>query len=247
MNRNRMMIMSVAFGTLFFAAQVTGPYSTLKAATAAPGKTADKTGAQTLKAEDKDGLPVPADYTGYEGETSAFIHSITATSPSLLKTVIGFYRKELKTRKWSETEGKSSITDSQALLSFENGKKEHLSVKLIRNADKTTGITVTVRSDAEAKAAGVVPPPGKARVYLGNMNDGPVVFVLEKKKYDIKTQSTNDKSMKGVPFADLAPGKHEFVLTLPGKKPVKDTFEVGADETWGLIAGPGGALPIRMY
>lgn len=247
MRRNPIWMRRILFGMLFLAAQAPWPLLTQPATAGVPGKTPDKTTTQTLKAEDKDGLPVPANYTDYSGETSAYIHSVTANSPSPLKTVLEFYRKELKARKWRELPSAHPVTESQALLPFENDKKERLSVKLIRNADKTTGINVSVRSEGEAKAAGIVPPPGKARVYLGNMTDGPVVFILDQKKYDVKKQSTNDKSMKDAPFADLPPGKHSFTLTLSGQKPAKDTFEIGPDETWGLIAGPGGALPIRMY
>jgi hypothetical protein len=244
MRRNPIWVRCILPGILFLTFQVS--WQGLNAA-GALGKTPDKTAVQTLKAEDKDGLPVPDNYTDYEGETSTFLHSITANSPSPLKTVLEFYRKELKSGKWHELSAIPGNTNGKALLTFENEQKERLVVKLIRNKDGKTGISLSVRKDGEAKAAGIVPPPGKARVYLGNMTDGSVVFILDKKKYDIKKQSTNDKSMKGVPFADLAPGKHAFTLILSGQKPVKDTFEVGADETWGLIAGPGGALPIRMY
>jgi hypothetical protein len=244
MRKDVILVRRVLLGTMLLAVQA--GWQGLTAAEV-PVKPADKNTAQTLKAEDKDGLPVPADYTNYSGESSAYLHSITADSPSPLKTVIQFYRKELKAGKWHELPGKNPATGSQAILAFENDKKERLSVKLVGNADKTTGITLSVRMEAAAIADGVVPPAGKARVYLGNMTEGPVVFILDKKKYDVKKQSTNDRSMKGVPFADLPPGKHAFTLTQAGQKPVKDTFEIGPDETWGLIAGPGGALPIRMY
>jgi hypothetical protein len=242
MRVNATLIRRILLAMLILAISASWTILTQKAS-AAPGKTA----VETIKAEDKDGLPVPANYTNYSGESSAFIHTITADSPSPLKAVLAFYRKELKDRKWRELPGKNPVTATQAILPFENDKKEHLSVKLVGNADKTTGITVTVRMEAAAIAAGVVPPAGKARVYLGNMTEGPVVFTLNEKKYNVKKESTNDKSMKDAPFADLPPGKHAFTLTMPGKAPIKDTFEMGADETWGLVAGPGGALPIRMF
>jgi hypothetical protein len=214
---------------------------------AVPGKTADKTAAQTLKAEDKDGLPVPENYTDYSSESSAYLQSVTVNSPSPLKAVIEFYKKELKLLKWRALPIAPGNTARKALLTYENDQKETLAVNLVRNADGKTGISLIVRKDGEAKAAGIVPLPGKARVYLGNMTEGPVVFLLDKKKYNVKKESTSGKSMKDVPFADLAPGKQAFTLTLPGKPPVKDTFEIGPDETWGLIAGPGGAMPIRMH
>jgi hypothetical protein len=244
MRGNPIWVRSILLGMMFLAIQARWQVLT---AAEAPGKTGDKAAAQTLKAEDKDGLPVPANYTDYSGESSAYIHSITANSPSPLKTVLEFYQKELKALKWRELPAAPGNTGNKALLIFENDKKERLSVKLIRNADGATGISLNLRKDGEAKAAGVVPPPGKARVYLGNMTERPVVFVLDRKKYNVKKESTSDNSMKDAPFADLPPGKHAFTLTLSAQKPVNDTFEIGPDETWGLIAGPGGAMPIRIY
>jgi hypothetical protein len=244
MRRDVILVRCILLGTMLLAVQA--GWQGLTAAEV-PGKPADKNAAQTLKAEDKDGLPVPENYTDYSGESSAYFQSITANSPSPLKSLVEFYQKELKIRKWRALPPTTGNTAGKTQLNYESDKKESLAVKLVRNTDGKTGISLSVRKDGEAKAAGIAPPPGKTRVYLGNMTDGPVVFILDKKKYDIKKQSTNDKSMKGVPFADLPPGKHAFTLTQAGQKPVKDTFEIGPDETWGLIAGPGGAMPIRMY
>jgi len=208
---------------------------------------ADKPGAEALKAQDKDGFPVPDNYTNYAGEKSAYLQSVTATSPSTLKTVLAFYSRELKTRHWRELPGSSGVTDAKAHLLFENNKKEHLALELIRNSDGGTDIRLTVRSKAEAMKDGILPPPGKARIYLGNMTDGQAEFAFGPKKFMLKKESTNDGSMKNAPFIEVTPGSHPYTLTVAGQKPFKDKIEVGPDETWGLIAGPGGGLPIQMY
>ena len=49
------------------------------------------------------------------------------------------------------------------------------------------------------------------------------------------------------PTLDLAPGKYKFSVKLPGMPLQNDELEVGADETWGLLIGPGGALPLQAY
>ena len=46
---------------------------------------------------------------------------------------------------------------------------------------------------------------------------------------------------------DLPPGKYKFSIKLPGKPAFNDELEVGADETWGLMIGPGGVLPLQVY
>jgi hypothetical protein len=201
---------------------------------------------ETLKAVDQDGLPVPENYTDYSGEQSPYYRSITASSPSALKAVLAFYKRELPLNKWKELPGVPAGVN-KAVMNYENDKQDRLEVKLNVNSKKGTDIALAVKSKGPAKEAGILPPAGKARIYLGNMTEDPVVFTIEKKKYNVKQQSTADKSMKDAPFVDVAPGSYPYTLTQKGQKPASDKMEVGADETWGLIAGPGGAMPLRMY
>jgi hypothetical protein len=49
------------------------------------------------------------------------------------------------------------------------------------------------------------------------------------------------------PQLDLPPGAYKFLLKIPGKPAASDEINVAADETWGLLIGPGGALPPQMY
>ncbi len=211
------------------------------------GTQSQSSGGGTLKATDKDGFPVPDNYTDYAGEKSAYLRSITATSPSPLKTVFAFYDRELKSRSWRQLPGGAGITDAKALLLFENGKKERLALDLTRNGKGETDIRITVKSKEEAMKDGVLPSSGKARIYLGNMTEGQAEFIIGQKKYMLKKQSTNDGSMKNAPFVEVPPGVYSYTLTVAGQKPVKDKIKVGADEIWGLIAGPGGGLPLQMY
>jgi len=47
------------------------------------------------------------------------------------------------------------------------------------------------------------------------------------------------------PTLDLPPGKYRFsfkISSLPAQ-----TDGAGADETWGLLVGPGGVLALHMY
>lgn len=55
------------------------------------------------------------------------------------------------------------------------------------------------------------------------------------------------------PTLDVAPGKYAYKLKGSGKLKgaggagPNDPVEVGADEIWGLMIGPGGVLPVQMY
>jgi hypothetical protein len=245
MKKNQEINRSILFWMLAIALTVSSALFS-KPNPAAPAKT--QAAAQTLKAEDKDGLPVPADYVDYSGEKSAYLQKITAASPSAFNAVLEFYRRELKAGKWLELPGALVVPGKKAALTFENAQKGRLTVLLVRNEDGKTGLTLAIKDAKGAKADGVLPPAGKARIYLGNMTEKEVVFAINQKKIAVKVESTDKKSpMKDAPCVEVAPGKYPFTLTRPGEKPEKDVIEVGANEIWGLIAGPGGALPLQMY
>jgi hypothetical protein len=47
---------------------------------------------------------------------------------------------------------------------------------------------------------------------------------------------------------DLPPGKFKVTLQVSNGAAQTREFEVHADETWGLLAGPAGVpLPVRLY
>jgi hypothetical protein len=204
--------------------------------------------AGALQAVDKDGLPVPADYTSYMGDNGDYRQSLTAVSPSPLMAVLQLYRRELSARKWNELPGTVGATDTEATLMFENvDQQARLELKLTRNGDGGTDISLIVWMDAVAKEAGILPPPGQARIYFGNMTDGQVVFAINQKEVTVKPQKPTPTSPKDVPSMDMPPGQYDFTLTISGKEPFKDTIQLGPDQTWALVAGPGGALALEMY
>ena len=200
-----------------------------------------------LKAEDKDGIPVPDNYTDYSGEQTQYLHSVDVSSPSPLKTVAEFYRSELTSKKWNALPDSAGAAGNKTTLMFENSKKERLVVRLSRNDSGGTTIHAFVKSEGAARNDGILPPVGQTRIYLGNATDAQVTFSIDQKKITVKKESINDKSMKNAPFLDVKPGKYPFTLSITGQSTFKDSVNVGPDETWALIAGPGGAMPIQIY
>jgi hypothetical protein len=250
MNADRSIKRFILFNALILALLASGLFTPVKAAGDSKSRGQKRTGkseTETLKAEDKEGIPVPANYTDYSSEKSRYRHSITAASPSSLKTLLEFYRTELKAEKWNELPGSAVVEEKKASLVLENGQKERLVLKLALNAAGGTDISAGVKSESAARKDGILPPTGMARIYLGNATDVQVVFTVDKKKFTVKKQSIADNSMKDAPFVDVKPGKHSYTLTGSGLAAVKDIIEAGSDETWGLIAGPGGAMPLQMY
>ncbi len=49
------------------------------------------------------------------------------------------------------------------------------------------------------------------------------------------------------PSLDLAPGKYSYSVKMPNQPAKRDDVEIGADETWGLLIGPGGTMQMQMY
>jgi hypothetical protein len=52
---------------------------------------------------------------------------------------------------------------------------------------------------------------------------------------------------KSGPTIELPPGKYKVAVKLAGQPAMTEEEQFGGDETWGLMAGPGGVLPVRMY
>jgi hypothetical protein len=243
-----MMVSSGAGSDTQVSIDLSGLAAAVAAAETPAATAAAPAGAETLKAEDKDGLPVPDNYTNFSSEGSPYRQSVIATSPSALKAVLELYRRELPARKWQEVPGGAGATDTQATLTFENQSEQaHLVLELTRNADGGTDINIATKLEGAAKQAGVLPSSGQARIYLGNITDGQVVFTINQKEIKVGVQSPNPASMKDIPSVDVSPGEYDFTLAIPGQTPIKDKIKVGPDEVWALVAGPGGALPVEMY
>jgi hypothetical protein len=49
------------------------------------------------------------------------------------------------------------------------------------------------------------------------------------------------------PTLDLPPGHYTVAVKLAGHAVTSQEADVGADETWGLLIGPGGVLPLQVY
>jgi hypothetical protein len=198
-----------------------------------------------LTAEDKDGLPVPSNYTNYSSEGSPYARTVIVTVPANLTSVLDFYRRELPAQGWTEQADAAQVETSAAALAF-SGDKGDLSVELSQSGDETE-VKLAQKDTAAAKADGVLPPEGQARLYFGNITEAPVTFAINQQEIKVDPQDPSQSSMEGVPNLDLPPGKYEYTLTLPGQPAVTDEIEVGSNETWGLIAGPGGAFPVQLY
>ena len=199
--------------------------------------------AEDLEVEQSGDLPVPKRHTMTVGTKTPFRRELNANVPLDLATVLGFYRRELGKLNWKE-DGKGAVAaPDHVVLAFSSAEGAAL-LKLGRKDGETT-VSLTVRNPDAAAKAGVAPKPGQARLLISNPNDVEAAITINKRTI----KAAAGAGMKGPdgPILDLAPGKYKFSIKLAGKPASNDELEVGADETWGLLVGPAGALPMHVY
>jgi hypothetical protein len=198
---------------------------------------------QDLEAEEMEGLPVPTLHTQSAGEKTPFRRALTASVPADLAAVLGFYRRELGKRSWKEETQGALVTAERVALAFTSPDGPAI-LKLGRKGRETT-VNLVVRDQAAAAKAGILPKPGQAKILFGNAQGTEAVITIDKQAVKIPP-GAGTKGPDG-PTLDLAPGKYKYSFKAGSAPAGSDEVEVGADETWGLLAGPGGVLALQMY
>jgi hypothetical protein len=213
-----------------------------KPASALPKSDASGSG---LVADSHDGLPFPEGGEGFQSEGSKFRKQTTKTVTADLKAVVDFYRRELASPDWTENKGAAKIEKTSATLSF-TGPSGALTVRLKSEGDRTT-ITLISRDAQAAKAAGVLPAAGKARLIIGNGSEKAAAITVNKRDYNVAAGAGADDPKTGLNW-EVPPGKYTVEVKLPGEAAQSETLTIGADEAWGLIILPtGGCLPVQLY
>jgi hypothetical protein len=198
---------------------------------------------EDLQVEETGGLPVPKKHSMTGSETTPFRGGLTASLPIDLNTVLAFYRRELGKRGWKEETAGAAVQSDSVALAFMAPEGPAI-LKLGRNGDETT-VTLMIRKPAEAQKAGVFPKPGQARVLFGNILPTAATVTINKQTVNI-AGGVGSKAPDG-PSIDIPPGKYKFSFKVGNKPAQSDTVEIGADEAWGLMIGPGGALTLQVY
>ena len=222
-------------------------------AKAAKSDAADKTAAadtpsqpateDDLVVEESGGLPVPKRHTLAVGDKSPFRRALTANVPLDLKIVLEFYRRELTKLNWKEESKGAIIAADNALVMFSSADGP-ATLKLSRK-DNETIVNLDTKDAAAAAKGGVLPKPGQAKLLVTNPNDMEAAITINKQTYKVAAGG-GTKGPDGA-MIDLPPGKYKFSTKLPGKAASNDELEVGADQTWGVLIGPGGALTLQVY
>ncbi|MBR1129447.1 hypothetical protein [Bradyrhizobium iriomotense] len=207
---------------------------------------------EPLKPDPESQLPVPTQRsstslatTKLPGTETPFRRELEASIPAPLGDVLAFYRTELGKLGWQEKTDGATVSAERAQIDFTSPQGPAV-LKLGRAKGETTVNLAQKNPDAATKAD-IMPKPGQARLMIGNMGDKEASLTINKQTIKIAAGAGGPQSPKG-PMLDLAPGKYQYALRVPGRPARTETLTVAAGDAWGLMVGPSGdVLPLQMY
>jgi hypothetical protein len=206
---------------------------------------------ERLEVDETATFPVPKRYTmssqgqtNVQGSKTAFRRDYNAQVPSDVGSVLAFYRRELAKREWKELPEGAVVKPDDVKIAFATPEGPAW-LKLGRAAKETT-VNIGIKYPDEAKKAGILPPPGKAKVVLGNLSDREASVTIDNKTIKVAAGVGAGKTPDG-PSLELKPGKYRYVMRTGGKAGDSGELVVAADDAWGLLVGPGGILPLQVY
>jgi hypothetical protein len=213
----------------------------MKQSTSAPAKAVAPA---DIEAEDSNGLPVPKDHVMSEGTKTPFRREVKATGvPYEIADLLGFYRGALDKLGWKESGSGASASADHAAIGFTTPDGP-ARLELDRHDDKTDIDLVVKNPDAAAKA-GMLPKQGQVKILFGNVNPAAETITFANKP--IKVEAGAGAKGPDGPTLDVPPGKYSYSIKRPGQPAQSEEIVVGANETWGLMIGPGGVLPLQAY
>jgi hypothetical protein len=198
--------------------------------------------ADDLTVEEVAGLPVPKARESAESEKSPMRKALKAELRLALAVTLDFCRRELGKRQWKENNG-AVVGGDHARLSYVTPDGP-ATLKLGRRAGHTT-VDLALKIPSEAAKRGLLPKPGQAKVIVGNTVKSPAVITIANKTIKVGPE-VGAREPNG-PSLDLPPGKYKATVRIGGKPAEGEDVELAADETWGLIIGPGGLLALHVY
>jgi hypothetical protein len=207
----------------------------------------------TAQAADDDsvtGLPRPKPWLLTTAKDTMFIKAFHLETPLDLAAVLRFYRVALGKRGWSENGG-AVVEPDGAVIAFTTSDGPAL-LRLTRQDDRTIA-DLSLRKPADPKNA-ILPMPGQVRLLLGNDTDEEAVITVNEQTIKLAARAklaeapaTGRKSPDSQEI-NLPPGKHKVTVKLASGAAQNREFELAADESWGLLAGPAGVpLPLHLY
>ena len=106
-------------------------------------------------------------------------------------------------------------------------------------------MSLVVRDRAKAEKAGMAPKRGQVKMMFGNVMGADAVFTINKQT--IKVAAGAGPRARTARRSTCRRANTRSWSRSPGKPRRRRRATVAADETWGLLVGPGGVMPLQMY
>ena len=210
----------------------------------------DAAPAQAANDDPVTGLPRPKPWLLTTSKDSPVIKAVHVETPLDLAGVLRFYRLELSKRGWSEN-GAAVVAPGGAVIAFTTADGPAL-LRLTRQDDRTIA-DLSLRRPG-ATNAGIRPMPGQVRLLLGNATNEQAVITINEQTIKLAAgrkladDPENGRKLPDSQEINLPPGKYKVSLKIASGAAQNREFELAADETWGLVAGPAGVpLPLHLY
>jgi methionine-rich copper-binding protein CopC len=195
-------------------------------------------------------LPLPKPWVVRTAKDSPFLKSIHVETPLDLAAVLGFYRVELSRRGWTENDG-AVVAPDRAVITFTTTDGPAL-LRLIHQDGRTIA-DLSLRKPADVEKTDILPSPGQVKLMFGNQTDEEAVITINEQTIALAARAGRElanagRKLQDSPKIDLPPGKYKVTFKVASFAAQDREFEVGADETWGLLVGPAGVpLPVHLY
>lgn len=218
-----------------------------------PGKTASSGAANAVPApeaarevalerDEIGGMPVPKAASSKSQERTPWRVEIQATVKASPASVLTFYSRELAPLGWRETTP-AKTEGARTVVAYASAAGP--GVLTLEQKGGQVSISLLLRKEAEAQKSGLMPKPGQARIMFGSMLESDASVLIGGQTIKVAA-GVGSKAPDG-PSLEVAPGAHKVTIRNPGKPDVTEVVTVRANDIWGVLLGPGGALPLPMY
>ena len=193
--------------------------------------------------EERRGVPVPVDPIESMSSGTQYATSMEITTEITPDEMLATYQDETGDMGWVIS-GHEKLKSGDK-LTFE-GPQGELIVKITPTTNGSK-VEANLRDADAAKADGMLPLPGKAKLILANASDKDVVITIGKNDYQVKAGVGADDPTKAINY-DVAAGKYSLTIKVPRESPQKESLVIEVGTSWGLIITPSGeAFADQIY
>ena len=210
-----------------------------------PSEQPEQVSGDKLTVSDQRGLFVPAPHSNAGSERTPYRHEATARVAASVADILAFYQRELAARSWPVAADSVVSGPEKASLRFTTPDGTGQLLLARQTAAGVTEVRLIVRKEAKAKADGIAPNPGQAKIVFGNIEDALAIVKVNGKT--IRVDAGVGAQEPNGPKLDLPPGTYSISVQFGKGAPKTEKITIEPDRTWGVMVGPRGILALPLY